>query len=222
MNLSNFQQDTIDAELRWMVEERNRIIKLNPGAPRFLFEHEVKLLFTFIENKNDLNLLLKTLWITGCRVSEALLLTPENFKFDVVKCYLALPTLKRKNETPRRHIQLTRYEKKNAYISSYVTEINSYIESNKISSKEVLFKYLRQNVNLFITNAQRKAKKNGCEFPFNISAHTFRHSCAMNMYLNGFDEKLIQSYLGHLRLEHIKVYAKFYSSLGRNLNCVPF
>ena len=68
-----------------MIKRRNHLIQFDINAPKYLLEPEIKKFFDFVDNYNKL-MLFKLLWITGARISEALLLTPANFIFSIDSC----------------------------------------------------------------------------------------------------------------------------------------
>lgn len=231
-------RDLSQQELLERVERRNQLIRFDVEAPKYLLEPEIKNLFSFVENYNEL-ILLKILWFTGVRISEALMLTPSNFSFGFQTCLMTLPTQKKKKLIKREMyiengVKKTQkiYEKKmyfrniqlfkaNDTQREFIEELNRYIVTNKIGKNDLIFKYSRFQVNRFITKAQKLAEKNGITFPFNITPHTFRHSCAMNLYYNGIDEKVIKEYLGHSRIENTQKYTHIFH-LENDLSHVNF
>jgi len=211
-----------------MIERRNQLIKFDVEAPKYLLEPEIKHFFSFVENNNEL-MLLKLLWITGARITEALLLTPSNFIFGIDSCLMTLPTQKKRKLVKKvdsidengikrinkiydsargvRHIQVFR---KNESQGLFIDELRRYIVTNKIGQNDLLFNYTRFQAYRFIKKTQSIAKKNNVSFPFEISPHTFRHSCAMNLVYNNVDERIIQKYLGHSRIENTRKYTNIF------------
>lgn len=211
-----------------MIERRNQLIKFDVDAPKYLLEPEVKKFFSFVENYNEL-MLLKLLWITGARITEALLLTPSNFIFGIDSCLMTLPTQKKRKllrkeeyidengikrikriyDSARgvRHIQIS---KQNESQSLFIDDLRRYIVTNKIGQNQLLFNYTRFQAYRFIRKIQSIAEANGVRFPFEITPHTFRHSCAMNLVYNNVDEKIIQKYLGHSRIENTRKYTQIF------------
>ena len=204
------------------------MIKFDVDAPKYLLEPEVKKFFSFVENYNEL-MLLKLLWITGARITEALLLTPSNFIFGIDSCLMTLPTQKKRKllrkeeyidengikrikriyDSARgvRHIQIS---KQNESQSLFIDDLRRYIVTNKIGQNQLLFNYTRFQAYRFIKKIQSIAEANGVRFPFEITPHTFRHSCAMNLVYNDVDEKIIQKYLGHSRIENTRKYTQIF------------
>lgn len=222
-----------------MIERRNQLIKFDIDAPQYLLEHEVKQFFSFVENYNEL-MLLKFLWVTGSRITEALLVTPSNFIFGINSCLMTLPTQKKRKlvkkvesidengikrispvyESTRgvRHIQIS---KQNESQSMFIDELRRYIVTNKIGQNDLLFNYTRFQAYRFIKKTQLLAEKNNVCFPFEIKPHTFRHSCAMNLVYNNVDERIIQKYLGHSRIENTRKYTQIFH-LENDLSHVNF
>lgn len=211
-----------------MIERRNQLIKFDVDAPKYLLEPEVKKFFSFVENYNEL-MLLKLIWITGARITEALLLTPSNFIFGIDSCLMTLPTQKKRKLVRKeeyidengikrikriydsargvRHIQIS---KQNESQSLFIDDLRRYIVTNKIGQNQLLFNYTRFQAYRFIKKIQSIAEANGVRFPFEITPHTFRHSCAMNLVYNDVDEKIIQKYLGHSRIENTRKYTQIF------------
>ncbi|MBI0007003.1 tyrosine-type recombinase/integrase [Gilliamella sp. W8126] len=222
-----------------MIERRNQLIKFDVDAPQYLLEHEVKQFFSFVENYNEL-MLLKFLWVTGSRITEALLVTPSNFIFGIDSCLMTLPTQKKRKlvkkvelidengikrispiyESARgvRHIQIS---KQNESQSLFIDDLRRYIVTNKTGQNQLLFNYTRFQAYRFIKKVQSIAEKNNVNFPFEVTPHTFRHSCAMNLVYNNVDERIIQKYLGHSRIENTRKYTKIFH-LENDLSHVNF
>lgn len=220
-----------------MIERRNQLIKFDVDAPQYLLEHEVKQFFSFVENYNEL-MLLKFLWVTGSRISEALLVTPSNFIFGIDSCLMTLPTQKKRKQFKKeeyvngikrisrvyesargvRHIQVS---KKNESQSMFIDDLRRYIITNKIGQNDLLFNYTRFKAYRFIKKTQSIAEKNNVSFPFEVTPHTFRHSCAINLVYNNVDEKIIQRYLGHSRIESTRKYTQLFH-LEHDISHVDF
>lgn len=225
-------------QLLEMIQRRNQLIKFDDDIPKYLLEPEVKSFFGFVENYTEL-MLLKILWFTGARISEALMLTPTNFLFGIESCFMSLPTKKKRkliktisydengvkkikriyeSSAGTRRIELS---KKNQSQREFIEDLKRYIVTNKIGDNEHLFQYTRFQVNRFIAKIQERALKNGVEFPFKITPHTFRHSCAMNLYYNRVDEKIIQKFLGHTRIANTQIYTQMFH-LENDISHVKF
>jgi len=211
-----------------MIKRRNHLIQFDINAPKYLLEPEIKQFFDFVDNSNEL-MLFKLLWVTGARISEALLLTPTNFIFGIDSCLMSLPTQKKRKlvrkeecidengitrinrfyESARgiRHIEITKH---NNSQRDFIGELNRYIVTNKIGKNDLLFNYTRFQAGRRIKKTQSIAEANGVRFPFEITPHTFRHSCAMNLVYNNVDEKIIQKYLGHSRIENTRKYTQIF------------
>ena len=227
------QKELISSEQRqWnlseMVRRRNHLIQFDINAPQYLLEPEIKQFFDFVDNFNEL-MLFKLLWVTGARISEALLLTPANFIFGIDSCLMSLPTQKKRKlvgkkeevdengikrihkiyESARgvRHIEIS---KNNNSQRDFIADLNRYIVTNKIDKNKPLFNYTRFQAGRRIKKIQSIAEANGVRFPFEITPHTFRHSCAMNLVYNDVDEKIIQKYLGHSRIENTRKYTQIF------------
>ena len=211
-----------------MIEQRNQLLRFDADATKYLLEPEIKKFFSFVENHNQL-ILLKLLWVTGARITEALLLTPSNFVFDIDSCLMTLPTQKKRKLSKKeeyidrngikeikkiyksaRGIRNIQIYTKNESQKMFIDELQRYIVTYKIQQNDLLFNYTRFQVYRFVKKTQSLAAQNNIFFPFEITPDTFRHSCAMNLVYNNVEERIIQKYMGHSRIENTRKYTRIF------------
>jgi len=110
-----------------------------------------------------------------------------------------------------RVVPLNKYAVKllNQYIKETRRKIIKKTKSKKRLAKGIVYlniygkKMSEEGITRII---QRYGKKAGIEK--NVTAHTFRHSCATHMLTNGADVRYIQKLLGHKSLSSTQVYTK--------------
>ncbi len=160
------------------------------------------------------------MWITGARISEVLLLTPESFIHDGYDCGVLLTSLKHHCGRPSKAEQ-AQHPKRFVPIHDplLIDEINCYITAEQIHSKQRLFKMVRQTVNRHTHTLVEQVS--GAPMP--ISSHTFRHSFAIHLVLHGRRLEQISELLGHKSIESTEIYTNVLTiDLGHFLQGVDF
>lgn len=199
----------------YLIERRPLVLKINDGLPAYLLLPEIQALLDVTTHART-HLLLNTLWHTGCRISEALALTPENFilKDEWSSCVL-LNTLKKKPGRPKKD-PLKVIKKRLVPISdpSYLREIRSYLETHKFLKDEKLFPFSPQWAGKLIN---KEVAKLDIELPIKISPHSFRHSFACNAILHGLPLTVVRDWLGHSNVSVTEVYTAVLSSETNHL-----
>lgn len=80
--------------------------------------------------------------------------------------------------------------------------MQSYLWAGQFKKDEKLFPYVRQTV----TRRIHKLVERAGGAPFNITAHTFRHSFAIHLLLHGRPLKIVSQLLGHRSIESTEIY----------------
>ncbi|MDP2129235.1 MAG: tyrosine-type recombinase/integrase [Pseudohongiella sp.] len=165
--------------------------------PAYLVKPEVLYLLDR-EKTPTFRLIMDLMWSTGARISEVLGLKPESFRDGGYDYGVILSTLKQRPGRPTKRA-LARSPKR-------------YIALGKFRQSDRLFPMTRQTVNRHIKALTAKA--GGA--PFNISAHTFRHSFAIHLMLHGRPLKYISKLLGHKSIDSTEIYTNILTVDGEH------
>lgn len=198
----------------YWLKRRPYFLEICQDLPEYLILPEVNLLLSHIHD-NQTRFLVDTLWHTGARISEALSLTKDSFFLNSERDSLVvLETLKQKargrpkkngkeKEKPKRSVPI--------YDTRYITETQRFIVSGGFKKGDPLFPISRQTVDNRLKKIQRDLEAHDITFPLKISAHTFRHSFAVNALLQRRDPKIIQKWLGHESEKSTAIYLQILS-----------
>lgn len=193
----------------------NKIPKINRNTkrklPRYLSHNQVQTILDTIKLMEDKQkqkrwvVLIKLMYEGGLRISEALSVRFEDFDFEGSPCRLKVTNAKGEKE---RIVFLT-------------DETKEYILGNRKVDKGYLFpssrigKFApisRKTVDRILKEICVKAdimiKQNDNGLTSEVSAHWFRHSCAMSLKKKGWTIQQIQKYLGHSRIETTMIYVQ--------------
>lgn len=156
----------------------------------------------------ELHFLINTLWHTGARISEALALTRESFHLDGVRnSMVALATAKQRQRgrpsskgkekaKPKRFVPIVN--------PAYLDEAERYLATRKPNKDEPIFSLSRQAFDNRLKTIQADLS-----LPVSsLSAHTFRHSFAINCLFQGRTLKTVQEWLGHRNIADTEIYAR--------------
>lgn len=196
---------------------QERVIMENPFAvlklpkkeqklPRFLFEHEMEVLFVFVKNDNSLlgkrNLaLLELLYDTGIRVSECVNIRLNELSFAERK--VLIHGKGRKD----RYLPLGKWSI--LAMSDYIeTSRKLLVAKNKTNKHDFLFvndkgaqltdRGVRYILQKLITNASLSDSS--------LYPHMIRHSFATHLLDNGADLRSVQELLGHSKIVSTQIY----------------
>lgn len=191
-----------------VIERRPRLLEHEPELPPYFLLPEIEALLHGALHEN-VHLMIDTLWHTGARISELLALTPDDFYLDPANndSFVSLHTLKvvkrgrpkiakRKSSDTRRMVPLTD--------ARYIDEVQRYFATFRPGAKERLFSFTRQTAN----NRLKAVAKQLDGLPFLPSAHTLRHSFAINAILHGTPARVLQIWLGHSNIASTEIYTK--------------
>lgn len=190
----------------YLVQRRAAVLK-HSTLPPYLLLPEIRALIDSAKHANH-HLLLSTLWHTGARVSEVLALTPGSFDLDPRGSYVSLTTLKQRGRPkagglarrPARMIPITD--------PLFVRELETYFATERVPRGERIFPITRQAVDLRVRAAARAVQDAGTKLSMPVSAHTFRHSFAVNAVLHGIPLTVLQGWLGHKHLQTSAIYTQ--------------
>ena len=170
--------------------------------PKALSKDEIIKIFNSLNNSNYMNkniyvIILKLMYLSGLRISEALSL--------------------KWSDLSKTNMTLNIYGKGSKERKSYLTI--DFLESLYSLKKDEVFifnikgkKILARSVNKFLD----KAYKDGL-IEYKISSHVFRHSFATSMLENDADIRHIQKLLGHSSISTTEIYTKVTKSLKKSI-----
>lgn len=155
-------------------------------------EEQILLINTAYKMKGNTGLLIKTLFLTGARISEFVNIKVSDFYFDEQMIFI-----KKAKGNTQRVIPIT---------SRLSEEIKSYLKDRK---KGYLFeskrndKYSTRRIQQIVRSIAEMAgiKKR-------VHPHLLRHTVATFLLENGMSFDKIQLFLGHRRIENTRIYAK--------------
>ena len=170
--------------------------------PKAISKSEINKIFDSLSrsdftNKNIYISILRLMFISGLRVSEALALKwPDLSKVDMTINVYGKGSKERKSYLTREFIDVLYSQKKgDGFIFN--------VKGKKISVR---------SVNQFL----EKAYRNGL-IKYKISSHVFRHSFATSMLENDADIRHIQKLLGHSSISTTEIYTKVAKSLKKSV-----
>jgi len=157
-------------------------------------------------------LLIRTLWETGARVSEAIKLR----ECDIGDGYLLLDNLKQKREGNKKQVVLSPN-------SDLCLKLILYCRSNRIAGLDRLFAFTKEWAEKIFREASTKAhvykpaRRKGKEVMAPAWPHTFRHSNAHYLARAGVPGPIIRDNLGHSSLSVTSRYLEFTDAEKREL-----
>ena len=170
--------------------------------PKAISKEEINKIFDSLENSKSLNknifiIILKLMYLSGLRISEALSL--------------------KWSDLSKNNMTLNVYGKGSKERKSYLT--SDFLDTLYSLKKDEGFifcikgkKITARSVNKFLD----KAYKDGL-IRYKISSHVFRHSFATSMLENDADIRHIQKLLGHSSISTTEIYTKVAKSLKKSV-----
>jgi integrase/recombinase XerD len=170
-------------------------IKGKPKERTFISEDELLKLVDEVSNETD-KVMLKTMYFTGIRVSEAFNLTLDDINFQ--ENYINVRKLKGRYDR-KIPISIKLYYILEQYYNNYRNSIDEGGDSFFI--RENGSKYTIGYINRIIKRATIKAELN-----INISTHIMRHAFASGLAAKGVDVVKIKKLLGHEGISTTNIY----------------
>jgi len=170
--------------------------------PKAIPKNEINKIFISLDNSNLANknlylIILKLMYLSGLRISEALALKWSDLsKTDMTLNIYGKGSKERKSYLTSDFLESLFALKKN---EGYIFDL----KGKKISAR---------SVNKFLD----KAFKDGL-IEYKISTHVFRHSFATSMLENNADIRHIQKFLGHSSISTTEIYTKVAKSLKKSV-----
>ena len=211
------------------VRLRNKVLLYadsDTPLPLYLLEPEINALINSVDELK-ISFLIKTLWITGARITAILQITESDFKFieyDAVEngklvkksaWFLSIIHLKNGRKS-KKNIETDKRQLIQIYDDKYINSLRVYVATYNIKPHQRLFNISRQSALTWVKKAVTEANKKGVIFPIPIDTYTFRHSHAIHLLYHGFSKKELQTRLGHKRLENTEIYTKIFE-LDKNI-----
>lgn len=177
---------------------------LQHSLPKYLLAPEVAVLLSFFEDERQ-RMVFAFIWNTGARITEALLVTPEDLELD------GLRTLKQRSRgRPAKDEKIARVLP--LMDDSFVRDLRRFLATFRPARRSALFPITRKTAWSWLTQALNRAEAAGISFAVNpVSPKTLRHSFAMHLFFNYVPKKVVQTYLGHERPESTEVYLKVFA-----------
>ena len=170
--------------------------------PKAISKSQMEQIFEDLENSNQTNadlyiLILKLIYLSGLRISEALNLKWSDINHQDNSIYVYGKGLKERKVfiISDYLVQLKNLEKNNLYVFS--------INKKRISTR---------SVNKFLQNCYDNSIINN-----KLSSHIFRHSFATTMLENNADIRHIQKLLGHSSISTTEIYTKVAKSMKKRV-----
>lgn len=194
-------------------ERRPLVLELNNDVPHYLMLPEVHHVLDAIKDL-ELHFLVNTLWHTGARISEALLLTRDSFGLDNThNSYVILSSLKRTRGRPKKGDNGIPKRLVPIVDPKYIDAVERFLATTKPNKDQPLFSFDRHQVKYRL-----KVLQDQLNLPIeSLGAHTFRHSFAVNGLVQGRDLKTIQGWMGHKDIRSTEVYLKVLSGETHHL-----
>lgn len=215
---------------------RDYAAHLGGELPKYLLAPEVSVLLSYLPDLNQ-RMYFDTLWNTGARPGEGMALRPVDFVLEPTRQHpkpvAVVKTLKqreresrrppgrpRKDAEPVEHPD-PRYRKPPEPVirlvplldEGYTVRMREFLATwrKRVKHQPVWPITSRQTPINWLNAAVAHAESDGVTFPITITPHTFRHSYAMHLMMNGIQQKVIQGLLGHRYSRSTEVYTRVFS-----------
>ncbi|MDF7651823.1 tyrosine-type recombinase/integrase [Erwiniaceae bacterium L1_54_3] len=185
---------------------------LQPDLPKYLLAPEVAVLLSCFDDERQ-RMLFAFLWNTGARITEALMVTPEDLELDGPRPFVRLRTLKQRSRGRGRPAKDEKIARVVPLLDgAFVRELRRYLATFRPGRRTPLFAVTRKTAWSWLQNAQGRAEGAGIAFAVSpVSPRTLRHSFAMHLFLNHVPPKVVQTYMGHERYESTEQYLKVFA-----------
>lgn len=185
---------------------------LQPDLPRYLLAPEVAVLLSLFEDERQ-RMLFAFLWNTGARITEALMVTPEDLQLEGPRPFARLRTLKQRSRGRGRPAKDEKIARVVPLLdAAFVRELRRYLATFRPGRRTSLFPVTRKTAWSWLRLALGRAGDAGIVFAVDpVSPRTLRHSFAMQLFLNHVPPKVVQTYMGHERYESTEQYLKVFA-----------
>ena len=170
--------------------------------PKAISKDEINKIFNSLNNSNHINkniyiIILKLMYLSGLRISEALAL--------------------KWSDLSKSNMTLNIYGKGSKERKSYLTR--DFLDTLYSLKKDESFIFCIKGKKISVRSVNKfldKAYKEGL-IDYKISSHVFRHSFATSMLENDADIRHIQKLLGHSSISTTEIYTKVAKSLKKSV-----
>ena len=170
--------------------------------PKAISKDEINKIFNSLNNSNHINkniyiIVLKLMYLSGLRISEALAL--------------------KWSDLSKSNMTLNIYGKGSKERKSYLTR--DFLDTLYSLKKDESFVFCIKGKKISVRSVNKfldKAYKEGL-IDYKISSHVFRHSFATSMLENDADIRHIQKLLGHSSISTTEIYTKVAKSLKKSV-----
>lgn len=185
---------------------------LQPDLPKYLLAPEVAVLLSCFDDERQ-RMLFAFLWNTGARITEALMVTPEDLQLDGPRPFVRLRTLKQRSRGRGRPAKDEKVARVVPLLDSgFVRDLHRYLATFRPGRRTALFAVTRKTAWSWLQQALDRADAAGIAFAVTpVSPRTLRHSFAMHLFLNHVPPKVVQTYMGHERYESTEQYLKIFA-----------
>lgn len=185
---------------------------LQPDLPKYLLAPEVAVLLSQFDDERQ-RMLFAFLWNTGARITEALMVTPEDLQLDGPRPFVRLRTLKQRSRGRGRPAKDEKVARVVPLLDgAFVRDLHRYLATFRTARRSPLFAVTRKTAWSWLHQANDRAGAAGIAFAVTpVSPRTLRHSYAMHLFLNHVPPKVVQTYMGHERYESTEQYLKVFA-----------
>lgn len=215
---------------------RDYAAQLGGELPKYLLAPEVSVLLSYLPDHNQ-RMYFDTLWNTGARPGEGMALRPVDFVLEPTRQHpkplAVVKTLKqreressrppgrpRKEAEPMVHSD-SRYRKPPEPVirlvplldAGYALRMREFLATwrKRVKHQPVWPITSRQTPVNWLNAALSRAASDGVLFPITVTPHTFRHSFAMHLLMNGVPQKVLQALLGHRYSRSTEAYTRVFA-----------
>lgn len=180
--------------------------------PKYLLAPEVAVLLSCFDDERQ-RMLFAFLWNTGARITEALMVTPEDLQLDGPRPFVRLRTLKQRSLGRGRRARDEKIARVVPLLdATFTRELRRYLATFRPGRRTPLFAVTRKTAWTWLQQAIDRADAAGIGFAVEpVSPRTLRHSFSMQLFLNHVPPKVVQTYMGHERYESTEQYLKIFA-----------
>ncbi|WP_416396659.1 tyrosine-type recombinase/integrase [Allohahella sp. A8] len=192
-------------QINWghLIERRPITLQVQSDLPPYLLLPEVHQLLDVALTPKDY-LLVRLLWQTGARISEAVAVTVGQLTLtDEWGSGVLLDRLKSRGRPKKLQRDVIRKRWVPITDMTLVRELQRYINGHDLKPGDRLLPHTRQWGCKRISLLSEKAR-----LPISVHPHTLRHSFACNAVLHGEPLTVIRDWLGHASLEQTEIYTR--------------